>query len=396
MSVYESLGVKTIINAAGPVTRLGGSSMPGTVVGAFQDASTEWVSLEDLHAAASKMIAQVTGAEAGLVTNGASASLMLGTAAIMARYDIARMEQLANTDGFANEFVIAREHRSGYDHAVRAAGARLVEVGFNEVAAGTGVRRTEAWEYEAAFSERTAGVVYVYTETSQPSLEEVVAAAHRRELPVLVDAAGQLPPRANLMLPGMTKADLVAFSGGKAIRGPQSTGLLCGAKHLIASAALQMLDMDDHWELWDPPREFIDRDQLVGVPRHGIGRALKVSKEDIVALVTALAVFASEDPTEQNESHRNNLQLIYEALEGPTVSCKLVSGGSGECVPVLEVALAASDALEVCRGLRQGVPPIFVNQTKLSENKVIINPACLDQSKADTVARRLRHEIDQS
>lgn len=368
--------------------------MSETVLDAFQEAAREWVPLEQLQAAASKMIAQVSGAEAGLVTSGAAASLTLGAAAIMAGYDLARMEQLPNAATFPHEFVVAREQRSGYDHAVRAAGAKLVEVGFNEIVAGAGVRRTEAWEYEAAFCERTAGVLYVYTRDSHPALEAVVEVAHRHDLPVLVDAAGELPPRSNLMLPGMTKADLVAFSGGKAIRGPQSTGLLCGKRELIASAALQLLDMDDHWELWEPPAEFIDRRKLKGMPRHGIGRAMKVSKEEIVALVTALAIFSSQDPRGANDSHREHLQLIAEAVEGPTVECELIDSPGDERVPLLEITLAAADALEICRGLRKGSPPIYVGHGKLSEGKLVINPLCLDRDAADTIARQLRKELD--
>ena len=393
MSVYDSLGVRPIINASGPVTRLGGAAMPQTVLEAIQDAAREWVPIEQLQAAASKMISQVTGAEAGLVTSGAAASLTLGAAAIMAGYDLGRMGRLPNTESMPNEFVVARDQRSGYDHAVRAAGAKLVEVGFNEVVAGAGVRRAEAWEYEAAFNERTAGVLYVYTSTSQPALESVVEAAHRHDLPVLVDAAGELPPRANLMLPAMTKADLVAFSGGKAIRGPQSTGLLCGEKELIASAALQMLDMDDHWDLWEPPVEFIDRRKLKGMPRHGIGRSMKVAKEEIVALVTALAIFASEDPADENEMHREHLQLIVEAVEGPTVRCDIVESLGDERVPLLEITLIATDALEVCRGLRKATPPIYVGHDKLSEGKLVINPMCLDRDAAETLARQLRKEL---
>ena len=393
MSVYDSLGVRPIINASGPVTRLGGAAMPQTVLEAIQDAAREWVPIEQLQAAASKMISQVTGAEAGLVTSGAAASLTLGAAAIMAGYDLGRMGRLPNTESMPNEFVVARDQRSGYDHAVRAAGAKLVEVGFNEVVAGAGVRRAEAWEYEAAFNERTAGVLYVYTSTSQPALESVVEAAHRHDLPVLVDAAGELPPRANLMLPAMTKADLVAFSGGKAIRGPQSTGLLCGEKELIASAALQMLDMDDHWDLWEPPVEFIDRRKLKGMPRHGIGRSMKVAKEEIVALVTALAIFASEDPADENEMHREHLQLIVEAVEGPTVRCDIVESLGDERVPLLEITLIATDALEVCRGLRKATPPIYVGHDKLSEGKLVINPMCLDRDAAETLARQLRREL---
>src|SRR5205809_8085744 len=121
------------------------------------------------------------------------------------------MEKLPHTGGFPHEFVVAREHRSGYDHAVRAAGAKLVEVGFHEIVAGAGVRRVEAWEYEAAFGPSTAGVLYVYDPQSRPPLAEVVARAHARGLPVLVDAAGELPPRSNLRDILASGADLVAF-----------------------------------------------------------------------------------------------------------------------------------------------------------------------------------------
>src|SRR5690348_11119915 len=212
MTIYQRFGVTPIINASGSVTRLGGAPMPEAVLQAFHEAAAEAVSLEQLQVAASRRIAQVTGTEAGLVTAGSAAALTLGTAAILTGYDLAKMERLPYCEGFPHEFVIAREQRSGYDHAVRAAGARLVEVGFNEIVANAGVRRTEAWEYEAAFGPNSAGVMYVFSPTSQPPLAEVVERAHRFRLPVLVDAAGELPPRANLTSIAASGADLVAFS----------------------------------------------------------------------------------------------------------------------------------------------------------------------------------------
>src|SRR6266542_3182358 len=216
MGVYEDLGVRPIINASGSVTRLGGAPMPEPVLRAFAAAAAEAVPLDELQAAASRAIAAATGAEAGLVTAGAASALTLGTAAILTAFDPGRMERLPHCDGFAHEFVVAREQRNGYDHAVRAAGARLVEVGFNEIVAGAGVRRTESWEYEAAFGPLTAGVLYVHDPQSRPPLPELVERAHRRGLPVLVDAAGELPPRRNLRQLTTAGADLVAFSGGKA------------------------------------------------------------------------------------------------------------------------------------------------------------------------------------
>uniref|UniRef100_UPI0026393779 aminotransferase class V-fold PLP-dependent enzyme n=1 Tax=uncultured Gimesia sp. TaxID=1678688 RepID=UPI0026393779 len=258
MSIYQKFGVEPIINACGSVTRLGGAPMPSEVLESFREAAAEWVPLEQLQAAASRKIAEHTGTEAGLVTSGAAGALTLGAAAILAGHSLKRMEQLPHCDGFPDEFIIAREQRSGYDHAVRAAGARLVEVGFNEIISNAGVRRTESWEYEAAITENTAGIVYVHSADSQPDLTEVVEVAREHGLPVLVDAAGEVPPRANLKAIAAMGADLVSFSGGKAIRGPQSTGILCGKRELISSAALQMLDMDDHGQLWEPPADFID------------------------------------------------------------------------------------------------------------------------------------------
>src|SRR5580704_2917319 len=190
MSIYGEWGLEPIINASGAVTRLGGAPMPDAVLEAFRAAAGECVPLDLLQGVASRAIAEATGAEAGLVTSGAAAALTLGAAAVLTGYDLNRMEQLPHSAGFPHEFVMAREQRNGYDHAVRAAGARLVEVGFNEVVAGAGVRRTEAWEYAAAFGPLTAGVFYVHDPCSRPPLPEVVALAHRRGLPVLVDAAG--------------------------------------------------------------------------------------------------------------------------------------------------------------------------------------------------------------
>src|SRR5438876_6021857 len=195
MGIFARWGVEPIINASGAVTRLGGAPMPAAVLEAFCAAAHESVPLDQLQGAASRVIAAATGAEAGLVTAGAAAGLTLGAAAILTGYDLGRMELLPHWGDFPHEFVVAREQRNGYDHAVRAVGARLVEVGFNEVVAGAGVRRTEAWEYEAAFGPQTAGVLFVYDAQNRPLLTAVTQSAHGRNLPVLVDAAGELPPR---------------------------------------------------------------------------------------------------------------------------------------------------------------------------------------------------------
>ena len=397
MEIYKEFGVTPIINASGAVTRLGGAPMPEEVLKAFNEAARSTVPLEQLQAAASKAIGEATGAEAGLVTAGAASALTMGAAAVLTGYDLSKMERLPHCEGIPHQFIVAREQRSGYDHAVRAAGARLVEVGFNEIVANAGVRRTEAWEYEAAFGPDTAGVLYVYSPTSRPVLEEVVCIAHQHGVPVLVDAAGELPPRSNLRTIAATGADLVAFSGGKAIRGPQSTGILCGRRALISSAAIQLLDMDDHLDLWQPPTEFIDKAELSGIPRHGIGRGFKVSKEEIIALLVALRLFTSGAYDTEMLTARRLLERIAEKLNSSPAQCSILDKGDGESLPLLEIAIdeerTGRTAMEICLSLRCGKPPIYVSHGALREGKLRLNPLHLDDSSTEFLAERIREEL---
>lgn len=394
MSAYRDLGLEPIINATGTVTRLGGAILPEQVLAALEAGARETVPLEQLQDAASRRISKLTGAEAGLVTTGAAAALTLGTAAILAGNDLARMERLPDTRGMRHEFLVAREQRNGYDHAVRAAGATLVEVGFNEIIAGAGVRRTEAWEYEAAISERTAGILYVYNRSSRPPLSEVAEVAQRHRLPLIVDAAGGLPPRSNLIGLIASGADLVCYSGGKAIRGPQGTGILCGRRELVSSAALQMLDMDDHPELWNPPA-FIER-PAQGLPRHGIGRGFKVGKEQIVALLKALELFASGAYDAEFAALGERLRVVEAALKGAKCTCRIVPASSADHWPMLEITVdqekLGASAFDVCRGLRAGSPPVYVGHGKLSDGVLVVSPTCVQSEQWPELERRL-HEV---
>ena len=394
MSIYTELGLSPIINASGGVTRLGGAPMPDEVLTAYAAAAAGCVPVEQLQGKACSIISDITGTESGLVTSGAAASLTLGAAAILAGLDPGRMESLPHTDGMPNEFVVAREQRNGYDHAVRAAGARFVEVGMNEIVANAGVRRTETWEYEAAIGPCTAGVLYVYAPDSAPDLHALVEVAHRHHLPVLVDAAGELPPKSNLQAIAATGADLVAFSGGKAIRGGQSTGILCGQRDLISAAALQMLDMDDHWDLWDPPANLIDKSKLTGIPRHGIGRGYKVSKEEIVALLTGLRLFAAGAYDADYDEALELLRQMTAMLVGCDLDCEIVEDPLRDRLPLLVIAVEeeadGKSALEVCRELRHGIPPIYLGHGLLSQGKLVVNPLHLDETDTRSIVEALR------
>jgi D-glucosaminate-6-phosphate ammonia-lyase len=192
-NVFERLGVRTIVNASGPSTRLSGGILRPEVAAAMAEASQWCVDLAELQARASEVLADATGAESGYVTAGAAAGLMLAAAACVAKLDPARMNRLPDTAGMQNEIIIARSQRNMYDHAVVQAGAKLVEIGIPDRFSGAGVRDTQAWEYEAAANERTAAILWVAQPHSEPKLPDVVSVARRRGLPIIVDAADNCP-----------------------------------------------------------------------------------------------------------------------------------------------------------------------------------------------------------
>jgi L-seryl-tRNA(Ser) seleniumtransferase len=398
MSVYAQFGLEPIINAAGASTRVGGPLMHPAAAKAMLEAASSCVALDQLQGAASRIIAEATGAEAGYVTAGAAAGLTLSAAACLARLDIAIMDRLPETSGLPNEIVVSREQRNGYDHALRAAGARLVEVGMNELVAGAGVRRTEVWEYEAAITDRTVAIAYFANPESAPPVEEVAQLCRERGVPLIVDAAGQLPPAANLRRFVDAGADLVTFSGGKGLRGPQSSGILAGRRDLIMSVALQQLDLDEHWSVWDPPQNLIDRAKLRGFPRHGIGRGFKVAREEIVALLVALRCFLAGD-------YRDDIARCYGYLRSVADGLVAVRGVKTHPIgtidedrfPLLELALDEAalgvSAFEISRRLRAGTPAVYVNENRLQEGVLVLHALGLEERLIEPLTQRLREVI---
>jgi L-seryl-tRNA(Ser) seleniumtransferase len=287
MTIYSSLGVRTVVNARGNATLAGGTLMAPEVVAAMTEAAQSFVRIGDLQDAASRQIAEATGAEAGYVTTGAAAALTLGAAAMLTRLDPDRMDRLPDVGDGPREVVVQRAHRNPYDHLVRASGARLVE--FGGVAGGT------AAEMAAAIRPACAGTFYHgQAEAIGLPFEAFAATAHAHGLPVLVDASMSLPPRANLRRFIDEGADLVAFSGGKTIGGPQASGFLAGRRDLLVSVGLQQQDMDVLPATW-ARRALLETGVLPRPPQHGIGRSMKTGKEEIVGLLVALRQYADHD-----------------------------------------------------------------------------------------------------
>jgi len=389
-NIYERLGVRPIINACGPVTRLSGGIMAPQVAQAMMEASQQCVDMVELQARASELIAEATGAEAGLVTSGAAAGMLLGLAACMTGLDPDKMNRLPDTTGMKSEIVVPRSHRNFYDRAARALGARVVEVGLSDRFSGTGVRDVEAWEIAAAITERTAAVYYLAKPHALPRLPEVVAAAGAKGVPVVVDAAAELPPKENLRRFIAEGAALVAFSGGKAIGGPQASGILAGRRDLIAAATLQNLDLDVFVEQFNPPPSFIDKRVLPGLPHHGIGRPCKVGKEEIVGLLTALQLFIADEGVrvERWRAISSALRAALAALPGLEVGIGDDARQSG--IAYVTVRAERHDFTSLVSRLEAGVPSVRCNVARAGEGLLLLSPVCLSEDQVPEIAAKFR------
>ena len=293
---------------------------------------------------------------------------MLQAAAVIAGNDPVKMRQLPNTDGLKNEIVIHTMHRFPYDQAYRAAGAQLVEFGDYLFA--------HPWQLEGAINERTAAVAYLaapFSSNKVLPLERVCQIAHAHHVPVIVDAASMLPPRANLYRYLRDGADMVVYSGGKGIRGPQGSGILVGRADLIEAAAAQA-----------NPAQFL-------------GRGMKVAKEEVIGLVASLAAFVEEDEAAEMDAYRALVQPVVDALvELPGLRVTLEHDRVNYLIPQAAIRFTddwrgpSRDA--VLTALERGTPQIYL-QTLAGPQELAVDPLNLTEEEVGTVIRRLREEL---
>ena len=371
---YDKLGVTKIINAAGTYTALTASIMPPSVQAAVAAAALHPVRLPELQRAAGEYIAKLLHCEAALVTDGAASALTLGTAACMT---LGKGDAVHNipTDltGMKTEVLIQKSHRYGYDHALRNCGVRFVEV------------ETMA-EYEAAFNERTVMAHFFNAaEGGQIGREDWVRVAHAHQVPCFNDAAADVPPISNLWNYTKMGFDLVTFSGGKGIRGPQNAGLLLGRKDLIEAAV---------------PNNNPNSDS--------IGRGMKVSKEQIVGMVAALDWFLAQSDAGFEAECRKRADRIAAQLKGiPSLETQAaVPTVAANAVPHLIIRYDQSKVkvapLDVAAELRRGTPSIELNPLTggkrgaglpNDENCIVVGVWMLQSGEDLIVARRLREVL---
>lgn len=362
--IYSSLGVKRIITASGSTTAYGGSKTRPEIHDAMNKASRMMVSLDDLNRAASRIIADATGAEAGFVASGAAGGLVLQAAAVIAGSDPATMDRLPDTTGLKNEIIIHKSHRFPYDQCYTSVGAKFVEIGDG--------RRCQPWQLEAAFTENTAAVAYLFspfiTRRAIP-FPELCEIAHSHGVPVIVDAASMLPPRSNLRRFTAEGADMVIYSGGKAVRGPQGTGILCGREDLIDAAFAN------------------------AAPHQFIGRGMKVAKEEIVGLLRAIEIFVDEDEEAETARYRGMAQQVVDALaeiEGLRVT--LEHDEFNYLIPHAVMRFTREwrgpGRNEVYEMMKAGDPPIYMHDI-FDPDELAVDPLNLDDEELEIVIRRL-------
>lgn len=320
--------------------------------------------------------------------------MTLAAAACVAGLDPAAMDQLPDTTGLRNEIVVQRGHRNAYDHALRAAGITFVEAGYLGYPGAGG---TYPWQVEAAITERTAAIAWPVLGTPGTlSLPEIVEIARRHGLPVIVDASASLPPRSNLRRFISEGADLVVYSGGKAIGGPQASGILAGRADLIASAALQQLDMDVRLPTWSL-RERVGRGELRGIPHQGLGRSMKVGREEIAGLITALREYVAGDDKTDRRRWEEMLARIAEPLEGISGVRTRLATRDEHPVPHLSIELDGDalgfTAYDAVNRLLDGEPRVAVSESRAELGVIGVNPMVLNDDEVEMVRTRLAEVI---
>jgi L-seryl-tRNA(Ser) seleniumtransferase len=379
-AIYRRIGVEPIVNGATTRTILGGSLMPPEVLEAMRQAAECFVDLTELGDAVGRRIAELTRNESAFVSGGASAGLFLSAAVCMARDTPDGVLRLADLDTLPRDFVIQRVHRNPYEAAIELAGGCLVEVG--------GDAETAMGDLEAALGPSVAGVLFVagaHRARGSLALADVIRLAHARDIPVIVDAAAQLPPVESLWWFTGAGADIVLFSGGKGLCGPAGTGLVLG------------------------PARYVGRFARNAAPLHRVGRPMKVGKEDLVGILAAVESYVGRDHAA--DARRNEESVAHVVRWGDRRSDVTVvrepTGEAGQPHPraLIRLGRALSGRRdEVLAALREGPPRIellpgdadsfyVTPETLLAGEEVVITDRLgelLDSIGGDRVARTSR------
>jgi L-seryl-tRNA(Ser) seleniumtransferase len=328
---FRELGVRPFINAAGTYTDMTASLMPPEVMQAMSYAGQHYVMLNELHDRVGERIAALVRSEAAMVTCGAASALTLGTAGVLTGTDRDKIARIPNLDGMKSEVIIQKSHRFGYDRAVRNCGVRLVEVESRD-------------DLERAVTDKTAMMLFFNNNNTVGQIrdEEFAQLGKKHGVPTLNDCAADVPPVENLWKYTAMGFDLVAFSGGKGIRGPQSAGLLLGRNDLIAAARMNSSPNGN-----------------------AIGRGMKVNKEEMLGLLVALQLYLDKDHEKEWREFERRAEVIRRAVAAvPDVTADVYVPEVANHVPTVRISWDQNaktlTSTDIAKALREGEPSIGV------------------------------------
>ena len=357
---FKELGLRTFINAAGTYTSMTGCLMPKEVTDAIGYGASEYVNLDDLQDKVGERIAELLSCEYATVTSGCFGAMSIAMAGVLCGNDPKKVKQLPNTEGWANEVIIQEGHQIGYAQALTNVGAKVVLV-------------KTAKEMEKAINKKTAMMWFLNanTENGEVKWEEFVAIAKKHNIPTFIDCAADVPPVSNLFRFTEMGFDMVGFSGGKGLRGPQSAGLLLGKRKYIEAARMHT-----------PPRG------------ETIGRGMKVNKEEVLGMLVALELYLNKDHDKEWKLWEDQIELISNsalAVEG--VRTEIHVPKHANHVPSLRIRWDENKvkitADEARRQLREGHPSI---QTVGNKTTIGITTWMMTPGQERIVAKRV-HEI---
>ena len=357
---FRDLGVRPFINAAGTYTAMTASLMPQEVLDAIQYAAQRFVMLDELHDKVGQRLASLLKSEAAMVTCGAASALTLGTAGVLTGKDPQKMVDLPNLAGMKSEVIIQKAHRFGYDHAVRNCGVTLVEV-------------ETADDVRKAVSDKTAMMLFYNNNNPLGQIrdEEFVRLGKEHHVPTFNDAAADVPPVDNFWKYTKMGFDLVAFSGGKGIRGPQSSGLLLGRKDLIEAARLNA-----------PPNG------------NTVGRGMKVNKEEMLGLLVAVERFLNLDHARERREYDKRAETIRAvAVAVPGVKAEVFVPEIANNVPHIRISwdgATEAAASAVVKAMKDGEPSIGIRS---EANALVLGVWMMKPGEDKVVARRLREVL---
>jgi L-seryl-tRNA(Ser) seleniumtransferase len=359
---YADLGVRPVVNAAATLTRLGGSRMPPPVLDAMRSAGDSFIDIVELQRKVGARIADLTGNEACYVSSGAAAGIAIGIAACLAGTDPDLIHRLPEVSDPPREVVVFGSQRNGYDQAARQTGARMVEVASDAIA-----------DFESALTPQSACVLFfagANFASGAPALADVVQTARAHATPVLVDAAAQIPPMSALRyFTCELGADAAIFSGGKGLRGPQSSGLVLGRRALIDACIAN------------------------GPPNHSLGRPMKVGKEELLGILAAVEWSLGQDETALLASYEATVKRWIDGLSGlPGVTLERgypSEAGQPHARAILRLGTGSRlTRAELVSALWDGDPRIAVGE--VDGDAIALNPQTVEPGEDELVLRELR------